>query len=93
MTLRNLMKVYGGNACLTIWAKGKYYCYEESYDYYLSPEKEEEDFKGNNYNHYIPSCLARQPWWPEVKNLKVKELKVLGGGACKVELVIDLEGD
>lgn len=87
MTLNDLMKVYTGNACISIDG----YCEEESYDYYALPDEEEEDFSGNNPNHYIPTCLAREKWYKIIKDRKVKSMTVIGGGMYKVELCIKLE--
>lgn len=86
MTLRNFMKLYSGDASISI----KGYCEEENYDYYILPDKDEEDFSGNNPNHYVPSCLEREPWWDEVKNQQVTGFSINGGGIYKVELCISI---
>lgn len=88
MTLRNFIKLYQGNACISIEG----YCEEKSYDYYILPDKYKEDFSGNNPNNYIPSCLAREPWWDEIKNQQVTEFSIIGGEMYKTELCIKLEG-
>lgn len=87
MTLRELMEVYTGNACISI----KGYCEEARYDYYTMPDETEEDFKGNNPNRYIPSCIAREEWWGEVKDKEIVKITVIGGGMYKVELRIWLK--
>lgn len=87
MTLGDFMKVYGGGACVSI----KGYCEEREYDYYQLPSPDVEDFQGNNPNHYIPSCIEKEPWWPEVKGRKIKDFRVIGGGEYRMELVIFLE--
>ena len=89
MTLRNFIKMYRGGATLSI----KGYCEETRYDYYLLPDKDVEDFSGNNPNGYVPSCLAREPWWEEVKNRQVLQFGVIAGGTYTTELCIYLEGD
>lgn len=87
MTLKDFISVYGGGACITI----KGYCNEKYYDYYRMPDSDVEDFSGNNPNHYIPSCLEKEPWWSEVKGRRVEEWKVIGGGVYDTELSITLE--
>ena len=87
MTLRNFMKLFRGDACISIEG----YCEEKRYDYYLMPKKEDEDFLGNNPNHYIPTCLAKELWWDEVKNCQVKKFLIIGGGLYQTELCIYLE--
>ncbi len=87
MTLNDLMKVYTGNACISIEG----YCEEEEYDYYLLPDSEEEDFSGNNPNDYIPSCLAKEPWWEEVKNRQIENFSIIGGGLERAELYVCLK--
>lgn len=89
MTLRNFIKLYQGDAYISIEG----YCEEVSYDYYILPDKNIEDFSGNNPNNYIPSCLAREPWWDEVKNRQVIEFSIIGGGMYNTELCIKLEGN
>lgn len=87
MTLRNFIKLYTGNACISIEG----YCEEKRYDYYLKPSKDDEDFSGNNPNHYVPTCLAMESWWEEVKNRQVKSFGIIGGGTEPTELWITLE--
>lgn len=87
MTLRNFIKLFRGDACISIEG----YCEEKRYDYYLMPKKEDEDFLGNNPNHYIPTCLAKELWWDEVKNCQVKKFLIIGGGLYQTELCIYLE--
>lgn len=87
MTLENFMKLYKGNASISIDG----YCEEATYAYYLLPDPDEEDFTGDNPNHYIPSCLAREPWWNEIKDRQVEEFTIIGGGMYNVELCIQLK--
>nr|WP_148873729.1 hypothetical protein [Serratia marcescens] len=92
MTLTEFIKAYNGNACISIEG----YCKEEEYDYYLLPrdergELDEEEFSGDNPNHYIPKCLEKEPWWGEVKDRKVDNFNVIGGGMYEVELYIILD--
>lgn len=87
MKLKEFMALYYGNASISING----YCEEAEYDYYLLPEEEDEDFLGNNPNHYVPTCLALEPWWDEVKNREVSRFGIIGGGIYKVELYIRLE--
>lgn len=87
MTLKELMEVYTGNACLSIGG----YCEEARYDYYTMPDEVEEDFKGNNPNHYIPRCLARESWYETVKNQEISRITVIGGGVYQTEMCIELK--
>lgn len=43
---------------------------------FLSGDPDESIFSGENPLHYIPTCLAKEPWWPDIKPLngKVHEL-------------------
>lgn len=86
MTLNDLLSIYTGNACISIDG----YCEEVSYDYYTLPDEEEEDFSGNNRNHYIPTCLAREEWYKKIKDRKVKSMVIIGGESYEVELCIEL---
>lgn len=63
MKLHEFMAVYNGNACISIEG----YCREKRYDYYLKPSPVTEDFKGNNTNRYVPTCLA-------MEKLKIEKL-------------------
>ena len=38
-----------------------------------------------------PNCIAKEPWWNEVKDREIKKWNIIGGGMYKVELWIDLE--
>lgn len=87
MKLCELMKVYNGNACISIDG----YCEEESYSYYTLPNEDEEDFKGENQNSYIPSCLELEPWYRDIKDKEVSRVSIIGGGMYKVEMRIELE--
>lgn len=87
MTLKDFVSVYGGGACISI----KGYCTEEEYDYYRMPDPASEDFSGDNPNHYIPSCIELEPWWPEAKDRKIKTWAVIGGGSYEMELHVVLE--
>lgn len=87
MKLKEFMALYSGNASISING----YCEEEHYDYYLLPDEDEEDFSGDNPGHYIPTCLAREPWWDEVKDCEVERFGIIGGGCYKVELCIHLK--
>lgn len=89
ITLNDFMSIYTGNSCISIDG----YCEEMEYDYYIMPDEEEENFKGNNPNRYIPSCLARESWWGEVKDREIAKITVIGGGMYKVELCILLKED
>lgn len=87
MTLNELMKVYAGNACITIDG----YCDEAKYDYFTMPDEAEEDFSGDNPNYYIPNCLVNETWWAEVKDREVEQIVIIGGGMYSVELFIKLK--
>lgn len=96
MTLSEFLKNYGNNACISIEG----YCEEERYDYVALPswvqdeddmaEFEAEELSGNNPNHYISSCLFKEPWWDKVKDREVVHWNIIGGGMYKVELCIEL---
>lgn len=88
MKLSEVVEVYTGNALISIEG----YCEEKRYDYYAMPSIEEEDFTGNNPNHYIPSCLAKESWYEEVKDKTIAKLSIIGGGRYPVELSIELKG-
>lgn len=87
MSLEEFIKMYDGNASITIEG----YCNRKEYDYYLLTEKDIEDFSGNNPNHYIPACLERETWWDEVKDRKVARFAVIGSGIYMMELSVYLE--
>ena len=87
MKLKEFMALYHGNASISING----YCEEAEYDYYLLPDEDEEDFQRDNPNHYIPTCLALEPWWDDVKDREVERFGIIGGGCYKVELYIRLK--
>lgn len=87
MTLNDFMQVFKGGACISIEG----YCEEERYDYFALPDRDEEDFSGNNPNRYVPSCLEKEPWYEQVRYRKVKRIVVMGDEMCKRELYIELE--
>lgn len=87
MTLEEFLKPFDGGACISIEG----YCDESNYDYIMLPDEEEEDFLGNNPNHYIPSCLVKETWYEKVKNKEVKRWVIIGGGRSPVELYIEVE--
>ena len=41
-------------------------------------------------NHYVPTCLATEPWWDEDKNKIVSKFCVIGNESTKTELCISL---
>ena len=85
MTIKEFLQNYGGNECVSIEG----YCEEEHYDYFR--EADEWELSDDNPNHYKPTCIAKEPWWNEVKDREIKEWNIIGGGMYKVELWIDLE--
>lgn len=85
MSLKEFFENYDGNAIISIEG----YCEEASYDYYT--EVDEEWLSDDNPNHYKPSCLAKESWWEEIKDRRVKSWGVIGGGIYKVEIMIKLE--
>ena len=85
MTVEEFLQNYGGNKCVSIEG----YCEEASYDYYA--EVDEDYLSDANPNHYKLTCIAKEPWWNEVKDREIKEWNIIGGGMYKVELWIDLE--
>ena len=89
MTLEDFLKLYNGNAVITIDG----YCEEEHYDYVSLPEWVEDDtdieeFSGN----YKSSCIFKEPWWEEARDREVSFFSVIGGQMYKTELFIALEG-
>lgn len=85
MSLEEFLENYGGNACISIDG----YCEEASYDYYT--EVDAEWLSDDNPNHYKPTCIAKESWWEEIKNRRIKRWNVIGGGIYKVELAIELK--
>ena len=87
MTLENLLRNYGGNACLTVIG----YCEESCYDFWT--DVEDEELSDDNPNHYKPTCITRESWWNEVKDREIKSWNIIGG-CCDypVELTVELEG-
>lgn len=85
MTLKEFLKNYGGNACVTIDG----YCEEENYDYY--EEVDEDYLPDDNPNHYQPTCIAEESWWSDIKDREIKSWNIIGGGVYKVELCIALD--
>lgn len=74
MTVEEFFENYGGgNACISIEG----YCEEETYDYYH--DVDDELLSDDNPNHYKPTCLAREPWWNDVKDKKIEEWNVISG--------------
>ena len=91
MTLEAFLECYG-NCGAYISIEG--YCEEVSYDYITVPldycgNPDEDALSDDNPNHYKPNCLAKEPWWEEVKDRTVQRWDIIGGG--KVELTITLE--
>lgn len=85
MKVEELLQSYGGNECVSIEG----YCEEVYYDYF--GEADELEMSDDTTNHYKPTCIAKEPWWNEVKDKEVKEWNILGGGMYKVELWIVLK--
>lgn len=85
MTLEEFLQNYGGNACISIDG----YCEEANYDFWT--DVEDRELSDNNPNHYKPTCIARESWWDKVKDRKIKNWNIIGGGMDKVELWINLE--
>ena len=89
ITLEDFIQLYDGSACLTIDG----FCDEMRYDYYMVPD-DPDDLSADNPNHYQPTCLALEPWWPDVRFCYVKSFKVLPDDGCySTELIIHLEED
>lgn len=98
MTVTEFFEGYErGSALITIGG----YCEEKRYDYlslsdwveddYDMKEFEKEALSGNNPNHYIATCLFREPWWDKIKDCEIKKWGIIGGGMDPVELYIDLD--
>lgn len=85
MTVKEFLQNYGGNECVSIEG----YCEEEHYDYFR--EADEWELSDDNLNHYKPTCIAKEPWWNEVKDREIKEWNIIGGGIHRGELFIALE--
>ncbi len=85
MLLEEFLEAYGNGACISI----KGYCEEELYDYLLDTDVYDDAIEDKA--EYVPTCLAREKWWPKVKDMPVKRWNIIGGGMYRVELVIELE--
>lgn len=83
MTVKEFLYNYVGGSCVTIDG----YCEEEYFDYFGGTD--ECDRSDDKPKCYIPAYIAKESWWNEVKDRKIKEW-VLGGGLYKAELYIKL---
>lgn len=88
MTLEYFLKLYNGNALLTIEG----YCEEEHYDYVSLPELAEdyEDIRDFAENYKL-SCIFNEQWWEKARDREVSSFSVIGGQMYKTELFITLE--
>jgi hypothetical protein len=81
MTLRNFLKNYGFNACITI-DENKYKSDRKVYC-------EEAVFSGDDKERLIKNKLG---CWNEIKDRQIKKWNIIGGGGYyPVELCIELE--
>lgn len=88
MKLKELLKKFGGGACVSVYDDSKDYCEEANYDYYDLPKwarskaGRQELLSDNNPNHYVSTCVILEDWWPDVMDRKVKEwgIKLNGHG-------------
>lgn len=89
MTLNEFLECYGKNAVVSIDG----YCEEERYDYYTIPldkagNPDEYELTPRAPKFYQPTCMAKRPWYDEIKNRKVKFWNILDG--YPAELYIEL---
>ena len=92
MTLADFMQVCAGDAYVSIEG----YCKSKDYDYYNIPtnkwgDPDESVFSGDNPLHYVPTCLAMEPWWKNIKDREINKISIIRGSAYPVELFIRLE--
>lgn len=79
MKLKELLKKFGGGACVSVYDVFGDYCKEASYDYYGLPKwvqskaELKEFLSGDNPNHHVSTCIILEDWWPEVKDRKVEK--------------------
>lgn len=85
MLLEEFLKSYGGNGCISIDG----YCEEEHYDFWA--DVEDWKLEDDNPNHRKPTCIAREPWWNEVKDSEIEFWNIIGGGEYPIELTIKLK--
>lgn len=87
MTLEDFLKLYNGNAAITIEG----YCDEEPYDYVTPPRWFECGTKTEEPYGNRPSCIFKEQWWEDVKDREVYFFSITGGETHKAELFISLE--
>ena len=73
MKLKDLLKSFGGGACVSVYDAFGDYCREASYDYYDLPKWArsraglKEFLSDDNPNHYRSTCITLEEWWPDVE--------------------------
>lgn len=78
MKLKDLLKSFGGGACVSVYDAFGDYCREASYDYYDLPKWArsraglQEFLSDDNPNHYRSTCITLEEWWPDVEDRKVE---------------------
>ena len=92
MKLKEFIEPFDGGACISIDG----YCEEERYDYFAIPldewgNEDKDALSGNNSNHYVPTCLAKESWWDEVKDKNVLRWCVFFDETPQVGLFIELD--
>ncbi len=88
MKLKELLKKFGGGACVSVYDVFSDYCKEVSYDYYGLPKwvqskaELKEFLSGDNPNHHVSTCITLESWWPDVKDRKVESwgIEIKGHG-------------
>ena len=88
MKLKDLLKKFGGGACVSVYDALGDYCREASYDYYDLPKWArsraglQEFLSDDNPNHYRSTCITLEAWWPDVKDRKVESwgIEIKGHG-------------
>ena len=76
--LKDLLKKFGGGACVSVYDAFGDYCREASYDYYDLPKWArsraglQEFLSDDNPNHYRSTCITLEEWWPDVEDRKVE---------------------
>lgn len=78
MKLKDLLKSFGGGACVSVYDALGDYCREASYDYYDLPKWArsraglQEFLSDDNPKHYRSTCITLEEWWPDVEDRKVE---------------------
>ena len=78
MKLKDLLKKFGGGACVSVCDVSRNYCKKASYDYYDLPNWARskaglrEFISADNPNRHVSTCITLENWWSDVKDRKVE---------------------